>query len=259
MNKHIIGIRKIFLYCLINFITILITYVGILFDKIYYKNIIYLLAIIFVNTYCLIRIWKCLSYYKKSYDIAQNSININNMKRLFREQRHDYMNYIQIIYGYLQIGRIDKAIGEVGNVIAMNSNISKMYNLSILSISLFIDKWYKIFSNADIKVFYSIKNLTDFEIRVVDNDKEIIQNLDYIFNDIYEEFQEESSGEIGLDITEFEEGINFVFRIDINKFSFEKLATKFSFVRNNNGELNIYFNFVNPMPMDDGKTAYSLV
>ncbi|MDI3312655.1 MAG: Spo0B domain-containing protein, partial [Thermoanaerobacterium sp.] len=39
------------------------------------------------------------------------------MIRIYRQQRHDFLNYIQIILGYLQIDQKDRAIDYIHKII----------------------------------------------------------------------------------------------------------------------------------------------
>ncbi|KEI00993.1 Spo0B domain-containing protein [Clostridium botulinum] len=47
----------------------------------------------------------------------------------FRKQRHDFMNYVQIIYGYLQLDKKEDAKRYINKIIGENKNISKIYSL----------------------------------------------------------------------------------------------------------------------------------
>ena len=53
----------------------------------------------------------------------------NNCIELLRKERHEFMNNLQIIYGYLQINKNDKALEYIKKVSKNNSILSELYNL----------------------------------------------------------------------------------------------------------------------------------
>lgn len=46
-----------------------------------------------------------------------NVLDDEEMIRIYRQQRHDFLNYIQIILGYLQIDQKDRAIDYIHKII----------------------------------------------------------------------------------------------------------------------------------------------
>jgi hypothetical protein len=55
--------------------------------------------------------------------------NLENSIHLIRKQRHDFMNDLQVVYGYLQIGKNDNALKYIEKLSEENRTISSIYSL----------------------------------------------------------------------------------------------------------------------------------
>ncbi|KGM97934.1 hypothetical protein Z968_01850 [Clostridium novyi A str. 4552] len=55
--------------------------------------------------------------------------DIDNFINEFRKERHDFMNCVQIIYGYLQLDNIKEARRYINKIIGENKDISRLYAL----------------------------------------------------------------------------------------------------------------------------------
>jgi len=55
-----------------------------------------------------------------------------------RMQRHDFMNYLQVVYGYIQVNRPKEAVEYIKRVNNQMTMLSRIYNIncSILSVLL---------------------------------------------------------------------------------------------------------------------------
>jgi len=60
---------------------------------------------------------------------------LHNFIGMLREQRHDFMNNVQVIYGYLQIEKKDEALKYIEKIASENQNISKLYALGDKSLA----------------------------------------------------------------------------------------------------------------------------
>ncbi|MBU5483555.1 Spo0B domain-containing protein [Clostridium sp. MSJ-11] len=103
---------------------------------------------------------------------------------LLRKQRHDFMNDLQIIYGYLQMGREDRAREAIKKLSMHNENISEIYSLgdSYLAYSLEENIRRILGKNVDVNIDIEISNFSKppFEI---DYDKKI-NLVNNIFNKV---------------------------------------------------------------------------
>lgn len=183
--------------------------------------------------------------------------NVVEFRRLLREQRHDFMNMFQIVYGYIQLGKVDKAIYSVNKVIELNSNISKLYSLSIFTISLFMDKKIREFTDFDMKINLAVKNMTDYEIRSIENEKEILGSLISIFDKIIDRDIKDTET-LNMSIIEFNEGISFIFegenRITKNISENECLS-----IEANDAGIKYIFKYKNPKQMSVEKSLFSAI
>lgn len=64
---------------------------------------------------------------------------LHNFIDMLREQRHDFMNNVQVIYGYLQIGKKDEALKYIEKIADENQNISKLYALGDKSLAFSLE------------------------------------------------------------------------------------------------------------------------
>ncbi|AYD41011.1 hypothetical protein D4Z93_10945 [Clostridium fermenticellae] len=88
--------------------------------------------------------------------------NIEEYINLMRKQRHDFMNDIQIVYGYLQMSDVDKATNYLEKLGKRNAIISSIYALEDNYFGLCLEenitaisrKGYFIEANVEIDKFY---------------------------------------------------------------------------------------------------------
>lgn len=183
--------------------------------------------------------------------------NVVEFRRLLREQRHDFMNMFQIVYGYIQLGKVDKAIYSVNKVIELNSNISKLYSLSIFTISLFMDKKIREFTDFDMKINLAVKNMTDYEIRSIENEKEILGSLISIFDKIIDRDIKDMEI-LNISIIEFDEGISFVFEGE-NKITKNISENEYLSIEANDVGIKYIFKYKNPKQMSVEKSLFSAI
>ncbi|WP_315116916.1 Spo0B domain-containing protein [uncultured Clostridium sp.] len=104
---------------------------------------------------------------------------------LLRKQRHDFMNDLQIIYGYLQMGKEDKARESIKKLSIHNESISEIYNLGDIYLAYSLEENIKriLRRKVDVNINIEISNFSKppFEIEC---DKKI--NL---VNNIFDEIE----------------------------------------------------------------------
>lgn len=69
----------------------------------------------------------------------------------FRKQRHDFMNYVQIICGYLELDKKEEAKRYINKIIGENKNISKIYSLGDQYLGFSLEKIIKSLYEKDIE------------------------------------------------------------------------------------------------------------
>lgn len=142
---------------------------------------------------------------------------LKKTKYLLREQRHDYMNIFQIIYGYLQLNNVDKGMEHIKKAITISSNSSKCYYISIFSISLLLEKKAKLGESKGIEIIFDVDSYVDSEIRNIKDENVIIDCISKLF-DFFIDCTYKNKGErkLFIDIYEDIDKIEFVFSGDID-------------------------------------------
>lgn len=153
-------------------------------------------------------------------DSVEKSDYIAHIKESFRSQRHDFMNYFQIVYAYIQLGKTNEAIDSIKKVINLNMNLSNIYNISLFHISLYLDKLIRELNDLEYDTIIKANNHTNYDLRLISNEKNIVEELNHIFdNFISRDYTEGESSIVELEIEEFEDSISFLF-IGKNNTSF---------------------------------------
>lgn len=108
---------------------------------------------------------------------------------LIRKQRHDFMNDLQVIYGYIQIGKEGLALKYIEKISLENEYISGLYSLG--------DKYLAFCMELNIKKLR--KNNIDVEVILeIESFNENFFDIDYskkrdLVNNIFNEFERNKS------------------------------------------------------------------
>lgn len=170
---------------------------------------------------------------------------ISYMKDVFREQRHDYMNYFQVIYGYLQLGKIEEALRQIKKIIQLNSNLSQIYKMSLFHVSVYLDRAIREMGDLEYIINLHVLNNRQNTICFIDNEEEIIKNLDLIFEDFMEEGIQFKRN-IDIEIEEFKDRISFTFSGE-NKISTLIKNSKDVDIIEDNERVSVIFKYKNPI------------
>lgn len=103
---------------------------------------------------------------------------------IIRKQRHDFMNVLQVIYGYLQIGKKNELERYINKVIEQYSMIGEIYRLGDVNFSVYMEEilnllWSK---NIDVDLNLEIESLNK---KIFDSELDKKQNL---VNTIFKDF-----------------------------------------------------------------------
>ncbi|HHV27503.1 Spo0B domain-containing protein [Anaerosalibacter bizertensis] len=170
---------------------------------------------------------------------------ISYMKDVFREQRHDYMNYFQVIYGYLQLGKIEEALRQIKKIIQLNSNLSQIYKMSLFHVSVYLDRAIREMGDLEYIINLHVLNNRQNTICFIDNEEEIIKNLDLIFEDFMEEGIQFKRN-VDIEIEEFKDRISFTFSGE-NKISTLIKNSKDVDIIEDNERVSVIFKYKNPI------------
>lgn len=78
--------------------------------------------------------------------------NLDNYIHLIRKQRHDFINDLQVIYGYLQIGKINDGLQYIEKLNEENKIISSVYALGDNALGLCMEENIKRIIQKDIHI-----------------------------------------------------------------------------------------------------------
>lgn len=139
-------------------------------------------------------------------------------KNLLREQRHDYMNIFQIIYGYLQLNNKDMAIEHIKKAINSSSNSSKCFYLSVFSISLLLEKMIKVCENKGIEIVYDVDSCVNSDIRHINEENVVVDCISKLFEIFIDCTQKNADGaKLFIDIYEDVDKMEFIFNGNIDE------------------------------------------
>ncbi|MCY6484283.1 Spo0B domain-containing protein [Clostridium aestuarii] len=101
-----------------------------------------------------------------------------------RKQRHDFMNDIQVIYGYLQLEREEQAKKYIEVMIKQNEQISSIYALGDEHFGFFIENVLKDLKNREIELDINIE-INEFSKKVFASEyNKKIDLVNNIFNEL---------------------------------------------------------------------------
>ena len=104
---------------------------------------------------------------------------------LHRKQRHDFMNDVQVIYGYLQLKREEETKKYIDKVIEQNKTISKVYALG--------DKYLGFFTEQILKKLWEREITVELDIEIESFSKEVFlyeyNKKSILVNNIFSEIE----------------------------------------------------------------------
>ncbi len=112
------------------------------------------------------------------------------IEELLREQRHDFLNEIQIIYGYIKLNKLDKAIDYI-NKVSKNAKVcSKLSNLNCIELYLVLFDKFKRVRDLGLNINFEVysdgekKDFLDKDIKkAIDSfNKAMDMILDFMYN-----------------------------------------------------------------------------
>lgn len=93
---------------------------------------------------------------------------LENYISLLRKQRHDFMNDLQVIYGYLQMKKPQGALEYIDRLSKENETISEIYRLQDNGFSLCLENNIKRLWANEIKVEVDIE-IAEFKNKIFEN------------------------------------------------------------------------------------------
>ncbi len=191
----------------------------------------------------------------KNDDFIKSQV-VKSSKDLLRHQRHDYMNLIQIVYGYLQLNKREQALSQIKWINSMASSISKAYRISIFSISMLLEEKIKKADTRSIRLEYNVYSKINENLRTVNNENQIIDRIDNIFEVIIQEANKKNiESLITIDIHEYLDNITFIFKGTVLEFLVDSLKDIYPYSVVENNIVKIKLKFHGPRGLNIENTA----
>ncbi|WP_427338996.1 Spo0B domain-containing protein [Caloranaerobacter sp. DY30410] len=202
---------------------ILFVYLSLIFTNYIVNRTTQILILILIFVFEILSIYK-LSKFKSCIgkESCENILRIQGeftrkLKKLNREQRHDWMNVLQVIYGYLQLGKYDMAIKKINDLSQIALSISKVYKLTITPICLLLERKIKEAYNNGITFIFNVNSFSQVSYRKVDNLRNITKSLEYVIDKILE-CNKYNYREINIEISEYIDKLEVIIK---GKFDLE--------------------------------------
>lgn len=194
---------------LINMIQLLLIFVVIAYAT---KNIsaeiytlIYLSAGLTAFNSTLTAVAYYLILYKKEYSMRETIDNLEELNRKLREQRHDYLNHLQIVYGLMELDEFEEAKKYIEPVYKDILKVSKALKTAHPAINALLQAKMQMAEKESVNLFLEVKtdlremNIEPWELckvmsNIIDNgiralqEKENEKNLYIDINDELEEY-----------------------------------------------------------------------
>ena len=145
--------------------------------------------------------------------LDENGLDKNELDKdiiLLRKQRHDFMNDLQVIYGYLQTKRPKGALEYIEKLAKQNEIISEIYKLQDNRFSLCIE--------SNIKKLWSNEIKVEIDIEIESFKKKIFQNeynkKNKLVNTIFMELEDTNQNFVYIYIFEDELGESLLIASD---------------------------------------------
>lgn len=104
---------------------------------------------------------------------------IENLRAHLSEQRHDFFNLLQVIYGYTQLKKTDKVLEHIRNYSSKLENMGRVYNSKCIKLADLLYNKEKEAESVDLNFEVSVEISFDPVIRMLE-DENIINGIDSI-------------------------------------------------------------------------------
>jgi hypothetical protein len=91
-------------------------------------------------------------HFEECVEVKENNWEFDYAMEQLRLQRHDFMNFLQVIYGYLQINKPQEAINYIKEVNRKMTTLSQIFNLECPFLALFLQDLIMSCSKLNIEV-----------------------------------------------------------------------------------------------------------
>ncbi|KUO72168.1 MAG: hypothetical protein APF77_09670 [Clostridia bacterium BRH_c25] len=109
---------------------------------------------------------------------AEREIAVESLKAHLSEQRHDFFNLLQVLYGYTQLKKPDKVLAHIKDYCRQLENIGRLYNCKCIKLADLLYTKGKEAESIDMKLEISVEVSFDPVVRILENEA-VLQAVDY--------------------------------------------------------------------------------
>lgn len=108
--------------------------------------------------------------YAADYSLAEveKEHSAESLKAHLSEQRHDFFNLLQVLYGYTQLGKPDKVLEHITDYCRQMENIGRLYNCKCIKLADLLYTKVKEAESIDIKLEVRVEIGFDSAVRKLD-------------------------------------------------------------------------------------------
>ena len=138
---------------------------------------------------------------------AEKEQYIENLKAHLSEQRHDFFNLLQVLYGYTQLKKPDKVLASITDYCRQMENIGKIYNCKCIKLADLLYTKGKEAESIDLKLEISVRISSDPAVRVLDG-AAVLYIIDHVISGFLYALDEKAikNAHVMYDLRENEEG-----------------------------------------------------
>ncbi|HYE81250.1 MAG TPA: Spo0B domain-containing protein [Clostridia bacterium] len=109
---------------------------------------------------------------------AERELAMESLKAHLSEQRHDFFNLLQVLYGYTQLKKPDKVLAHIKDYCRQMENIGRLYNCKCIKLADLLYTKGKEAESIDMKLMVSAEVSFDPVIRMLE-DEAVLKAVDY--------------------------------------------------------------------------------
>ena len=109
---------------------------------------------------------------------AEKERSIESLKAHLSEQRHDFFNLLQVLYGYTQLKKPDKVLAYIKDYCTQMENIGRLYNCKCIKLADLLYTKAKEAESIDLNLEVSAEVSFDSVVRMLD-DQAVLHAVDH--------------------------------------------------------------------------------
>lgn len=112
---------------------------------------------------------------------AEKERSIESLKAHLSEQRHDFFNLLQVLYGYTQLKKPDKVMAYIENYCRQIENIGRLYNCKCIKLADLLYTKDKEAESIDLNLEVSVEVSFAPVVRMLD-DEAVLYAVDHVIS-----------------------------------------------------------------------------